>query len=65
VKPVKPESIETLRERCKWLREALDRADALASVQAQSITVLEGACAVYANRVDELRALLKVTQEAH
>jgi hypothetical protein len=51
-------------EQIKFYREALDRADALASVQDRAITVLEGALAVYSRRVDELERRIKIYEEA-
>lgn len=46
------------------LREAVDRADALAAAQAQTIAALEGALAVYGKRIDELEKLIKTMGEA-
>ena len=55
---------DVLQERIKALREALDRADALASVQARTIAVLEGSLALYDRRVTELETTLKTYAEA-
>lgn len=56
--------VEVLQERIKSLREAVDRADALASAQAQTIAAYEGALAVYGKRIDELQRQLKTFAEA-
>lgn len=56
--------VELLQERIKSLRESIDRADALASAQARTISVLEGSLALYDRRVTELENTLKVYAEA-
>ena len=48
--PTKQQSVELLQERIKSLRESVDRADALASVQARTIAVLESSLAMYDER---------------
>ena len=47
-----------------FLREALDRADALAAAQHRTITALEGALAVYGLRIQELEEKVKAMGEA-
>ena len=60
----KQHSVELLQERIKSLRESVDRADALASVQARTITVLEGSLALYEARISELNEGIKIMREA-
>jgi hypothetical protein len=60
----KQHSVELLQERIKSLRESVDRADALASVQARTITVLEGSLALYDARIAELNEGIKIMREA-
>jgi len=62
--PTKQHSVELLQERIKSLRESVDRADALASVQARTITVLEGSLALYEERLAELATQVKIMREA-
>jgi hypothetical protein len=62
--PTKQHSVELLQERIKSLRESVDRADALASVQARTITVLEGSLAMYDERLAELATQVKIMREA-
>ena len=57
-------SVELLQERIKSLRESVDRADALASVQARTIAVLEGSLALYEARISELNEGIKIMREA-
>jgi hypothetical protein len=61
---IKQHSVELLQERIKSLRESVDRADALASVQARTITVLEGSLALYEERLAELATQVKIMREA-
>jgi hypothetical protein len=61
---IKQHSVELLQERIKSLRESVDRADALASVQARTITVLEGSLALYEERLAELVTQVKIMREA-
>jgi len=56
--------VDILQERIKSLRESVDRADALASVQARTITVLEGSLALYEARIAELNEGIKIMREA-
>jgi len=58
------QSVELLQERIKSLRESVDRADALASVQARTIQVLEGSLAMYDERLAELATQVKIMREA-
>ena len=60
----KQHSVELLQERIKSLRESIDRADALASVQARTITVLENSLALYETRIAELNENIKIMREA-
>ena len=60
----KQHSVELLQERIKSLRESVDRADALASVQARTIQVLEGSLALYDARISELNEGIKIMREA-
>jgi hypothetical protein len=60
----KQHSVELLQERIKSLRESVDRADALASVQARTIQVLEGSLALYDARIAELNEGIKIMREA-
>jgi hypothetical protein len=60
----KQHSVELLQERIKSLRESVDRADALASVQARTIQVLEGSLAMYDERLAELATQVKIMREA-
>lgn len=60
----KQHSVELLQERIKSLRESVDRADALASVQARTITILEGSLALYEARIAELNESIKIMREA-
>jgi hypothetical protein len=62
--PTKQHSVELLQERIKSLRESVDRADALASVQARTIAVLEGSLAMYDERLAELATQVKIMREA-
>jgi len=62
--PTKQQSVELLHERIKSLRESVDRADALASVQARTITVLENSLALYESRIAELNEGIKIMREA-
>ena len=62
--PTKQHSVELLQERIKSLRESVDRADALTSVQARTITVLEGSLALYEERLAELATQVKIMREA-
>jgi hypothetical protein len=62
--PTKQQSVELLQERIKSLRESVDRADALASVQARTIQVLEGSLAMYDERLAELATQVKIMREA-
>jgi len=62
--PTKQQSAELLQERIKSLRESVDRADALASVQARTIAVLEGSLAMYDERLAELATQVKIMREA-
>ena len=62
--PTKQHSVELLQERIKSLRESVDRADALASVQARTIAVLEGSLALYDARISELNESIKIMREA-
>jgi hypothetical protein len=62
--PTKQHSVELLQERIKSLRESVDRADALASVQARTIQVLEGSLAMYDARLAELATQVKIMREA-
>jgi hypothetical protein len=62
--PTKQHSVELLQERIKSLRESVDRADALASVQARTIQVLEGSLAMYDERLAELATQVKIMREA-
>jgi hypothetical protein len=62
--PTKQHSVELLQERIKSLRESVDRADALASVQARTIQVLEGSLALYEERLAELATQVKIMREA-
>jgi len=62
--PTKQHSVELLQERIKSLRESVDRADALASVQARTIAVLEGSLAMYEERLAELATQVKIMREA-
>lgn len=55
---------DILQERIKSLRESVDRADALASVQARTITVLENSLALYEARIAELNEGIKIMREA-
>ena len=55
---------DILQERIKSLRESVDRADALASVQARTITILEGSLALYEARIAELNEGIKIMREA-
>ena len=56
--------VDILQERIKSLRESVDRADALASVQARTIAVLEGSLALYEARIAELNEGIKIMREA-
>ena len=60
----KQHSVELLQERIKSLRESVDRADALASVQARTIQVLEGSLALHDARIAELNEGIKIMREA-
>jgi len=60
----KQHSVDILQERIKSLRESVDRADALASVQARTITVLENSLALYEARIAELNEGIKIMREA-
>jgi hypothetical protein len=60
----KQHSVELLQERIKSLRESVDRADALASVQARTIAVLESSLAMYDERLAELATQVKIMREA-
>lgn len=60
----KQHSVELLQERIKSLRESVDRADALASVQARTIAILEGSLALYEARISELNESIKIMREA-
>jgi len=62
--PNKQHSVELLQERIKSLRESVDRADALASVQARTIAVLESSLAMYDERLAELATQVKIMREA-
>jgi len=62
--PTKQQNVELLQERIKSLRESVDRADALASVQARTIAVLEGSLAMYDERLAELATQVKIMREA-
>ena len=62
--PTKQQSVELLQERIKSLRESVDRADALTSVQARTIAVLEGSLAMYDERLAELATQVKIMREA-
>jgi len=55
---------DILQERIKSLRESVDRADALASVQARTIAVLENSLAMYDERLAELATQVKIMREA-
>jgi uncharacterized coiled-coil protein SlyX len=55
---------DVLQERIKSLREALDRADALASVQERTITVLESSLAMQSKRIAELEGTIAIYKEA-
>lgn len=61
---IKQHSVELLQERIKSLRESVDRADALASVQARTIAILEGSLALYEARISELNEGIKIMREA-
>jgi len=55
---------DSVQARIKSLRESVDRADALASVQARTIAVLESSLAMYDERLAELATQVKIMREA-
>ena len=61
---INKQQTDILQERIKSLRESVDRADALASVQARTIAVLEGSLALYEERLAELATQVKIMREA-
>jgi hypothetical protein len=61
---INKQQTDILQERIKSLRESVDRADALASVQARTIAVLEGSLALYEERLAELATQVQIMREA-
>ena len=61
---INKQQTDILQERIKSLRESVDRADALASVQARTIAILEGSLALYEARIAELNEGIKIMREA-
>lgn len=61
---INKQQTDILQERIKSLRESVDRADALASVQARTIAILEGSLALYEARIAELNESIKIMREA-
>lgn len=61
---INKQQTDILQERIKSLRESVDRADALASVQARTIAILEGSLALYEARISELNESIKIMREA-
>ena len=61
---INKQQTDILQERIKSLRESVDRADALASVQARTIAILEGSLAIHEARIAELNQSIKIMREA-